>query len=65
MVNSLMKYIPKEYKGDVKDIRTGVKEWDETTKHWTTTVIVTWTDGSQNEYANKSFMREHLKEFGK
>lgn len=65
MNNNLMKYIPKEFKRDVEDIRTGCKEWNEITKHWETTVIVTWIDGNQNEYANKSFMREHLKEFGR
>ena len=61
----LMRYIPKEFKADVKDIRTGSKEWDEVTRHWATTVIVTWLDGEQNEYANKTFMREKLKDFGR
>ena len=65
MANDLMRYIPKEFKADVKDIRTGSKEWDEVTRHWATTVIVTWLDGEQNEYANKTFMREKLKEFGR
>ena len=54
-----------DLKKDVQDIRTGSKEWDEVTKHWATTVIVTWCDGEENEYANKTFMREHLKEFGR
>lgn len=63
--NDLMKYIPKEYKGEVADIRTGSKEWDEVTRHWATTVIVTWLDGEQNEYVNKTFMREKLKDFGR
>ena len=61
----LMRYIPMDLKKDVQDIRTGSKEWDEVTKHWATTVIVTWCDGEENEYANKTFMREHLKEFGR
>lgn len=61
----LMRYIPKDFKKDVQDIRTGSKEWDEVTRHWGTTVIVTWSDGNQNEFANKTFMREHLKEFGR
>lgn len=63
--NDLMRYIPKDFKKDVQNIRTGSKEWDEVTKHWATTVIVTWCDGEENEYANKTFMWSKLKDFGR
>lgn len=64
-MTNLMRFIPKEYKGEVKSIRTGVKEFDEITRHWATTVVVTWADGSQNEYPNKTFMFKKLREFGR
>lgn len=63
--NRLMEYIPKEYKKDVVDIRTGNKVWNETTKKWNITIIVEWNDGETNEYQNASYMRFKLKEIGR
>ena len=65
MNNSLMTYIPKEYKKDVASISKGEKVWNEYTNRWNTTIVVEWKDGEVNEYQNASYMRNKLAEFGR
>lgn len=64
-MKELLKYIPKEYKAEVKSIRKGEKVFNEITKRWNTTIIVEWTDGSENEYQNATYMFNLLKDFGR
>ena len=64
-MKELLKYIPKQYKAEVENIRKGEKVWNEYTKRWNTTIIVEWKDGTENEYQNASYMRELLKDFGR
>lgn len=64
-MKELMRYIPKEYKADVENIKKGEKVWNEYTKKWNTTIIVEWKDGNVNEYQNASYMFNTLKEFGR
>lgn len=64
-MKKLLKYIPKEYKTEVKSIRKGEKVFNEITKRWNTTIIVEWADGSENEYQNATYMYNLLKDFGR
>ena len=64
-MKELLKYIPKQYKAEVENIRKGEKVWNEYTKRWNTTIIVEWKDGIENEYQNASYMCELLKDFGR
>ena len=63
MEKSLMKYIPKEFKSLVENIYEGDKQWNDTTKRWNVNVVVEWINGETSCFANKTFMKEVLKEF--
>lgn len=65
MENKLLRYIPKEYKNEVEDIRYGEVEWNEFTNRWNQLIVVTWKNGEEDTYQNATFMREKLKEFGR
>ena len=65
MTKELMRYIPKEYKEQVSDIYEGEREWNEITQRWNTPIVVEWTDGEENIYQNKSYMKFKLKEIGR
>lgn len=60
-----MRYIPKEYKAEVEDIYRGIKEWNDVTRRWCTTLIVEWGDGVFSVYASSSSAFKQLKEFGR
>lgn len=64
-MTELMRYIPKEYKNEVENIKKGEKVWNEYTNRWNVTIIVEWKDGEVNEYQNASYMKEKLAEFGR
>ena len=55
-MNKLMRYIPKIYKDEVKNIYKGEKVWNEITKRWNTVIVVEWEDGETNEFQNASYM---------
>ena len=65
MNNELMRYIPKEYKAQVKNIYKAEREWNEYTQRWNQTITVEWTDGETNTYQNAGYMKNLLKEFGR
>lgn len=65
MTNTLMRYIPKEYKSQVADIYEAGKEWNEYTQRWNTLITVQWTDGEENTFQNASYMRAKLTEVGR
>lgn len=65
MANTLMRYIPKEYKSQISDIYEDGREWNEYTQRWNTLITVEWTDGRENTYQNATYMRNLLKEFGR
>ena len=60
-----MRYIPKIYKDEVKNIYKGEKVWNEITKRWNTVIVVEWEDGETNEFQNASYMFNVLKYFGR
>ena len=62
MNKELMRYIPKEFKALVEDIREGEKEWNEITKKWSREIIVDWVNGETSRFQNKTWMQEVLKE---
>lgn len=62
MKESLMRYIPKEYKALVENIYEGEKEWNEVSKRWNVSIVVEWINGEISYFANKTFMKEVLKE---
>lgn len=64
-MKELMRYIPKEYKNEVANIKKGEKVYNEYTNRWNITIIVEWKDGEINEYQNASYMKEKLEEFGR
>jgi len=65
-MTNLMRYIPSEYKKEVKSIcRSKDKEWNEITRCWSNTITVEWTDGEVSEYQNSTYMYYLLKEFGR
>lgn len=67
MDKSLMRYVPKFYKPFVKDIKRGEKFWNDITKRWNYSIIVTWNvngDEEDEEFANGIYMFNLLKEFG-
>lgn len=64
-MNTLMKYIPKEYKSQVSRIYKDERVWNDATKRWNTMITVEWTDGNVNTYQNATYMKNVLKDFGR
>ena len=61
----LLRYIPKVYKNEVKDIYYGEKVYNEYTKRWNKTIIVIWKDLEENEYQNATYMKNKLSDIGR
>ncbi len=64
-MNTLMKYIPKEYKNQVKAIYRSEKVWNTYTKRWNTMITVELEDGDIATYQNAMYMKEMLNAFGR
>ncbi len=58
----LLKYIPREYKKLVTNIREGKEEYNEITGRINTPIIVNWENGETSIFQNRSYMKQHLKE---
>lgn len=66
MNNALLRYIPKEYKKEVKSIeRCPGMVYNENTGKYNTMIAVTWKDGQENCYQNATYMYNLLKDFGR
>ena len=62
---TLLKYIPKEYKKQVISIQKGDKVLNEYTHKWNVMIDVIWSNGEETNYQNASYMHSLLKEFGR
>ncbi len=60
----LMRYVPKEFKSLVVDIRRGnEKQFNSLTHNWSYPLIIEWQNGTVSEFQNADFAYNNLKEF--
>ena len=66
MIDSkLMRYIPKYYKQEVKNIYKTERVWNDYTQRCNQMITVEWKDGETAIYQNAAYMFNKLKEFGR